>query len=277
MLKLSSYLKAAFCLSTLAVLNLLGIVAQAPSLKALENELKNLSADSLVVLDIDYTLIVPDDRILAPCGKEYFQKLLKQLQCMGEYGEILGSKVSLQSTVSVIDENIFTILKTLKDRQIKTIALTAMPTGKFGLISNTADWRINQLHLLGIDFDWTFSNIDSITLESFEGKKNPPVFKKGILASGKYPKGEVLVAFLKHVNLSPSKIVFVDDKMEFINSVETELDKEKIPHLSFHYTAATNQTDQVDGELANFQIKHLIDSGEWLNDSKAKECLKNNP
>lgn len=250
------------------------VVIEAPSLEGIEKELRNLDENALVVLDVDYTLIIPNDLILAPCGEERFQKFMKNLRALGEKGEILGSKISLHSKVSIIDERIFNIIEFLKRKHIKVIALTAMPTGGFGLIPNAEEWRVNQLRLLGINLDWAFPKIDSITLEGFEGKKTLPVFKKGVLASAKYPKGRVLSAFLKHIQWKPSQIVFVDDRMEYINSVEAELEKENIPHVSFHYTAATNKVCQLDEEIADFQLNYLLEKEKWLSDEEASKIIK---
>lgn len=266
-----SKLRSLFLLPAFIFSNLQGAIIEAPSLEVIENELMHLDDHSLVVFDIDYTLIVPDDLILKPCGEAYFQKRMTQLRSMGDHGAVLSSIISLQSKVSIIDDQIFDILKFLKQNHIKTIALSAMPTGKYGIIPNAEDWRINQLHVLGIDFDWAFPNLDAIELPGFKGKRTSPAFKKGILASAKNPKGKVLVSFLKQINWTPAKIIFVDDRMEFINSIETELNKANIPHLCFHYTAASDNACKLDEDLADFQIDYLIKVGQWLSDNKAKE------
>lgn len=271
MFHMTPNLRLLFLLPVFIFSNLQGAIIEAPSLQVIENELKNLDENSLVVFDIDYTLIVPNDLILKPCGETYFQKRMTELRSMGDHGAELGSIISLQSKVSIIDDQIFDILKFLKQNHIKTIALSAMPTGKYGIIPNAEDWRINQLHAIGIDFDWAFPDLDTIVLPGFEGKRTSPVFKNGILASAKNPKGKVLIAFLNHINWTPANIIFVDDRMEFINSVENELDKRNIPHLCYHYTAATDKACKFDKKLADFQINYLIKAGQWLSDSKAKE------
>lgn len=249
------------------------IVSEASDLKVIEREINQLDDNALVVFDIDYTLIVPNDLILAPCGEVYFQAFMKKLRALEEQGEVLGSKVSLKSQVSLVDEKIIELLSILEQKKIKTIGLTAMPTGKFGLISNAEEWRVKQLDSLGINFLWSFPSIDSITLNKFEGKKTQPVFKQGVLASAKYPKGQVLVEFLRQVQWKPSKVIFVDDRMEYIESVETELSKEQIPLISFHYTAATDRPCQLDKEVADFQLDYLMQKGEWLSDEEAKKSL----
>jgi hypothetical protein len=249
------------------------IILEASSLEVIEQEIQQLDDDALVVFDVDYTLIVPNDLILTPCGEIYFQEFVKKLRTLEARGEILGSQIALQSQVSLVDEKILDLLARLKEKKIKTIALTAMLTGQYGLIPNVEDWRFKQLNTLEINFDWSFPSVDSITLHEFEGKQSPPVFKQGVLASAKYPKGQVLVEFLKQIQWKPSKIIFVDDRMEFIESVETELSKEEIPLISFHYLAAKNLPCPFDQQIADFQLEHLLQKDEWLSDEEAKQLL----
>lgn len=262
-----------FALSFLFCVDLSAIIIEAPNLNIIEKETKQLDGDALVVFDVDYTLIVPSDLILAPCGEVRFQEFMKQLRSLQEEGEILGSKILLESQVSLIDKKILNILSMLKQKNIKTIALTAMPIGKFGLIQNAEEWRVKQLDSLGINFAWSFPSIDSISLSGFEEKKSQPVFKHGVLASTKYPKGQVLVEFLKQIQWKPSRIIFVDDRMEYIESVEKELSREQIPVVSFHYTSATDQSFQLDKKVAEFQLDYLMQNGKWLSDEEAKKIL----
>jgi hypothetical protein len=249
------------------------IIMETSSLEVIENAIQQLDDDALVVFDVDYTLIVPNDLILTPCGEMYFQEFVKKLRTLQAEGEMLGSQIALQCRVSLVDEKILDLLARLKEKKIKTIALTAMLTGQYGLIPNVEKWRLKQLDSLGINFGWSFPSIDSITLHAFEGKQSSPVFKQGVLASAKYPKGQVLVEFLKQIQWRPSKIIFVDDRMEFIESVETEVSKEEIPLISFHYLAAKNLPCPFDQQIADFQLAHLLQNDEWLSDEEAKQLL----
>ncbi len=249
--------------------NLLGNVVHAPNLDVLEKHIQELDENALVVFDVDFTLIVPDDRILAPCGEAHLKKFRNRHRELVEDWEVLESKVCLKAQVSLIDNRILNLLERLKQKKIKVMALTAMPTGRLGLVPNAEAWRVQQLAALGIHFGWSFPDIDSMALEGFAGKKTRPVFKRGILLSAKYPKGKVLCAFLKKVGWQPSQVFFIDDRMEYIDSVECELEKEHIKHTSFHYTAATDAPCQLDEKLADFQLNYLLERGEWLSEEEA--------
>ena len=175
---------------------LFGVVVHAPNLDIIEKHIIDLDENALVVFDVDYTIIVYNDRVLAPCGEAYFHEFRNKLIALQDLGEVLGSRIHLQSQVSLVDEKIIHFLEMVKHRKIKTIALTAIPTGKFGVIPNAEEWRVKQLDSLGINFNWSFPSIDSIILNEFEGKGSQPIFKQGVLASARYPKGQVLAKFL---------------------------------------------------------------------------------
>ena len=75
---------------------LFGTVIHAPNLDTIEKYISDLDEDALVAFDIDYTIIVYNDRILAPCGEAYFQDFRNKLIALQEQGEILGSKFTFK-------------------------------------------------------------------------------------------------------------------------------------------------------------------------------------
>ena len=252
---------------------LLGTVVHAPNLDLLEKYIKDLDENALVVFDVDYTLLVPDDCILTPAGEKYRLNLMKKHRDLHGKGDVLESKILLQAKMSLVDKKILSILERLKQKNIKVIALTARSTGRCGLISNAEQWSVQQLASVGINLDWSFPKMDSIVLKDFEGKKTLPIFKRGILFSARYPKGQVLSAFLKKMQWKPSKVFFIDDRMIYIDSVESELDKENIKHVSFYYTAAADQAGYLDQKIADFQFDYLMQQGVWLSDEEVKSKI----
>lgn len=270
---LSNFIYGFFSLFLFSSSALLGNIVHAPNLDIIEKHIENLDENALVVFDVDFTLIVPNDRILAPCGEEYLVGFMKKARSMGHKGEESESRVMLKMEVSLVEDRILSLLEKLKQKNIKVITLTAMSTGQYGVVANAEQWRIEQLASLGIHLDWAFPEIDSLTLEGFDGKSTAPVFKQGVLASARHPKGKVLNAFLKKIQYVPSKVLFIDDRMVFIDSVESEMEKENIKHTSFFYTAATDTSLQLDKELADFQLSYLMHHEEWLNDEEAKSKM----
>lgn len=257
----------------LFILKASAVVVPASNLDVIEKEIAALDGNSLVVFDIDYTLIIPRDSILKPCGEYHLQKWIRGIEIQAEQKMILSSLIMLQSKVALINERIFDILDLLKQKKIKTVALTAMQTGQYGLIPSMEAWRVKQIGDLGIHFGWSFPLTEHFELEEFVDFLTKPVFKQGILGSARYPKGKVLSAFLRKMGWKPSKIVFIDDRLDFIDSVEAEIEKEGIPLISFHYTEALDRHCHLDLRVADFQLNHLIQNYEWISDERAKQML----
>lgn len=250
-------------------------IIEAPHLDVIEKELLTLKEGSLVVFDVDLTLIVPHDKVLTPCGQDFYYKTKKEgISCLGsEKISHLISIILLEGKSELINPKILNILNDLKNRQIKVIALTAVKSGPYGLIPHMENWRLNQLNALGISFHDAFPDCFPFIIEACQGQKNPAVFKNGILFSGNYPKGEVLKAFLDKVDFVPSKVVFVDDHMDFIQTVESACAKDHILSVSFHYTEAINTSKGFDKELAQFQWDYLVKYEKWLSDEEARDLM----
>lgn len=111
----------------------------------------------------------------------------------------------------------------LKSRTIKTITLTYCSVGSLGSIKSIEDWRINELYELWVKFDFAFQNFNKIELNSL-AKLNGyyPLYKQGILFCLQPVKGEALGVFLDHIKCFPNKVVFIDDKIEHLKSVQAD-------------------------------------------------------
>ena len=248
-----------------------GVVVPASSLAPIERHLQEVDGQALVVFDVDCTLIVGDDLILKPSSGSFHSKILRRFD--EDVRERLSSLRNAQAKFSLVDPYILKCMEQLKQRHIKAIALTAISSGPYGVISNPAAWRAEQLANLGLSFEWSFPSIEELTLDGFQGKRHPPVFYRGVLASGRYPKGEVLCGFLKAVDWKPSEVIFVDDMREFIASMEAACEEAAIPHTSFHYTVAIDRSTRVDRKLAEFQYSYLRRYGVWLRDDLARKKM----
>lgn len=239
-------------------------------LKDAEQELLQLDQDALVLFDVDYTLLIPNDTILRPCGQELVKRLKSEI-VEKDLDEYLHSQVLLQAKSSLVDEASPLLIRHLQERGIRTIALTAAPAGKWGVIESMADWRINELKEFHFDFSSAFPSVHFLEFPKKSDKEFHPVFKSGVLFSSKHPKGDVLKQFLDAMEWYPTKVLFIDDRIAYLLSVEKVVNEMGIDFTGFHYTAAEILPDKVDEKLAEFQFRYLAEHGEWLSDEEAKK------
>ena len=135
----------------------------------------------------------------------------------------------------------------LKSLKGKKIALTASPTGKCADGTLMTKYRYQELKERDITFEETF-NTQSVVLNELTYKGQCPTYYNGILFSlqqseGSPSKGTVLCAFLKAIDYTPKCVMFVDDRKENLESVQTELGKQysnTINFIGILYTGAKN-------------------------------------
>lgn len=94
---------------------------------------------------------------------------------------------------------------------------------------------------IGIIFDKT--NPQECPIKYGTGK--PALYLGGIIFTGNYSKGEVVAAWLKQIDYRPTKIIFIDDKLKNVESVERALHSRDFPFYGLRY-------DYLDKRVANF-------------------------
>ncbi len=242
-------------------------------LREIEKELATLDSDSLVLFDVDSTLIVPDDAILRPPNEDFLEELLggSMVQNLSTGPRYIFREILLNATHSLVDEESVSCIQRLQERGVPVMAFTAAPRGKVGRIASVADWRIEELKRFGFDFSSTLSEKGVIELPKSDTKEFAPLFKSGILFASLHPKGDTLQKFLHAIEWTPKRVVLIDDQLEYVQSVGKALESLKIPYTGFHYTAAQKLPCTLNRGVAQFQIRSFIEQGKWIDDVQAKE------
>jgi len=246
-------------------------------LKEIERELDQAGPNTLVVFDVDEVLITTEDHFIHPYSYSTLFPIVDQYAKKIDRKELeeIMSLCFLHPKRVLIEGTTPELIQQIQKREIKTIALTHCEHGPLGLIPSVEVWRIEDLQSHGIDFSASFKDHPRLVLTELKSTKVPsPLFQQGILFSKGYTKGQVLKAFLERIDFHPSKILFIDDSHDNLESMEKELQALKIPHRIFHYTGASRFAKPLDKELIQFQVDHLFHNREWLSDVEAKKRMK---
>jgi Protein of unknown function (DUF2608) len=231
-----------------------------------EFDFSNLDSDTLVLFDVDETLIQPVDNYKINQWTEPAKELL--LRLVEQYASanwdhihaILFEKVEYLLT----EPHIIKIIQELQAKKVPVIALTAMRTGQLGPIVKE-EWRYHHLKSLGFEGNWS-EHI--IPFEPLDGK---PIFYKGILCTDMTQKGPVLGAFLDTIQWYPKKVIFFDDLKHYVESVADECQKRGFIFEGYVYLGALEK--EWNHQLVEFQLTHLINYYEWINDEMALQIL----
>lgn len=246
----------------------------------LEQSIQQIDSKALVVFDVQEVLMVAKDQVLRPTHKNYRNSLREKhikIHPLEEQTKLF-SIILRDYETEIVDSKVIEILKSLKTKHIRTIALTSGYAGKYGVIDSREDLRIKRLNDLGISFKDSFVTTGgSKVCLRIQGNNNQcnQTFKDGIIFTSRYDKGKSLEAFLKYVNFKPSKILFVDNQLKNLKLVEAYCQRHNIPFIGFHYNYIRSRSiKEFNQALADYQFEVLKTQGKWISDKDAALMIK---
>ena len=101
-------------------------------------------------------------------------------------------------------------------------------------------------------------------------KRGKRLFSKGVLFAGGAPKGQVLRTFLKKVGFRPKRVIFFDDKMKNVKSVNKAMKKWGVDVTAVRYHGAAKRAVKFDEKAIEKQCRHFVKRGTWLSDHKVR-------
>lgn len=268
-------------LSVAGYLNTYATIRTEQSIKFLLDELQSLDSESLVIFDLDDTLIqgiayAPDDIKLAIRTTWYLiNKILEKANT--DTQKALVYKKLFKMKPDLVEAESPAIIKILQQHNIKTIGLTASFAGIYdthGRVPCNADMRIAHLRLIDINFSSSFANIPYLTFNELEEDEEMPAFVGGILFSRPSEKGIVLETLLNNIGWKPNKIIFIDNLRTMVENVEQSAQKLEIPFLGVEFTGART-LPPLDPALFAIRVKYLIQNDAWLDDQAAYALIEN--
>lgn len=239
----------------------------------LKKLLEEADQDTLVIFDVDHVLIMPTDEYTLnrhPYRKELWKEIEGRLS--KEEMKTLYGLTASKAKWRLVDPDIIDIFTRLKERQIPSIALTSIYTGKFGNIEKLEDWRIKHLHDLGFDFVNLTPIKKEILLYELEEQDGIPMLKSGVILTAQIDKGKTLEYILRHNNYYPKTIIFIDDMLNNLESLERLSSKLKIKFHGLHYTAVSNMPIPViNKQIEKLRFQILEKEHKWLNHQELAE------
>jgi len=242
-------------------------------------DFKSIDSETLVIFDVDDVLITPRDQILQHAFKKELAPVIQAIE--RRYGkkeeQRFWSIIWLARKNELVEPQVVNIIKELQSRSIKVIALTNAFTGSFGDLPSLEDWRINELAKYDIHFkkSWPMLSDKTFAQLKSEDPMRFPAFKNGILFTCYLSKGDVLKAFLPYAGLIPKKIIFIDDKRKYLESVEGFCKEHNIAFKGYEYTAVADRPrSPLNKARVKLQLQVLEDEHKWLSDEEADQRIE---
>lgn len=232
--------------------------------RCLEEILAKVDKNALVIFDCDDVLMRYTDAVFSPKNVGIYEQGLKYLsEKVGlakteEYILAIRKQLNFQ----LVNDNWLKIIQTMQAKGVKVLVLTAHWTGSYYDLKHAEDTRKEELHKLGFDFKKSWKNVDDIVFEEFptvmpgNSLTRYPTFSDGIIFSCNAKKGKVLKEFLRKIPYKFNKVIFVDDKMHNIKSMEESCNEMRISFIGVNYTKVA----ETDDRRVSFQeVQPIID------------------
>lgn len=225
---------------------LLAEIKEIHRIAELEEAITPLKSSDWLLFDIDYTLTEPSEPALQMAViKQNKERFRSELAKFTEEQKLLVPVLMVTQVKSQLTEpSVPNLIQKLQDQKIPLLGFTAVDTSVIPEIGSIPDWRAKELKKLGINFNSSSFPKEKIEFTEFPSFRGTfPLYKDGILYSNvTASKGKVLKAFLGKMDQTPSRIIFVDDSLENLQSVEAELQNLGIPYLGIHYRVQVDPT-----------------------------------
>ncbi len=240
---------------TLLVFSCHAQITQLNDMKDVLEYFTEADSKTLAIFDVDMVLVQPSDPAFQMANINRFGAIFKRImkEVPAEKQMIFLSLATISSEPMLIDDSTPQFLKKIMQKGIPTMALTANLTGTFGTIQNMEQWRVNGLRSLGIDFaksapyqgPLVFDNLASYR-GNYSNYLNGILFVNGTVNS----KGEAFLSFIEKTKLSPTRIIFIDDREENLKSLEAAIQKlgKPIEYHGLHYVGALKYPSQTISE-----------------------------
>jgi hypothetical protein len=230
----------------------------------MENIEESVKPETLVVFDIDNTLMEPVQTLGSDQWYGY-RVNTHESEGMSHKDAIAAAirewqDVELRTEVEPVETSTPALITRLQDKGVTVMALTARAID-FAATTQT------QLGAVGIELTRSAPTGSDLNVPG----ENPSLYTHGILFVGPYnEKGPVLAQFLHAVHLNPTSVVFVDDKAKHVGTVGAALAPLGVEYHGFRYGATDALVASFDRNIADVEFRYFLATGRILSDDQAR-------
>ncbi|MGE3954047.1 MAG: DUF2608 domain-containing protein [Parachlamydiales bacterium] len=179
--------------------------------------------ETLVVWDVDLVLLHPVEPAYQMANIRKHIGVYKEcfLSQPNEKQRLALSQIPFASPSQLIEPEVVAVFRWMRAENVPHIALTGCLTGPLGDCPAVEDHRLSELNRLGFSFSPLLEGTVAFDeLPLYRGQ--PILYKEGVIfANGEVPpKGAALIAFLERVGKCFERIVFIDDRLQYVRDVE---------------------------------------------------------
>lgn len=260
----------AIFISSICLGNLL--TAEVVKIKSLDE--MSLSSSALVLFDIDDTLIDSSTMLGSKAWRNYIREATKDDDSVN-WHDLISLFIAQNHPYETVEPHADQKVAEFQNAGHIVCGFTSrernrwydMPYPNIDLLT----WQ--QLNAVNIQFS------HESLLNAFPQLADVPQYNRGSFFADIEPKGKFLHHMIKTTAVVPRMIVFVDDKLAQVESVEATLTEFGIDHVCYWYCAIEEKAKQFNPLIANIELYYLLLSqgNEYLSDSDAKTISQLHP
>ena len=215
-------------------------IVEVHTMNQVDNVTSTADHDTLVVFDIDNTLIIPANpafQIPNVLDNKHLLAEFKKKWCVDQK-RIATNLMALTSESKPLDLFASRLLKSLQDRDIPVIALTATLAECDDVITDTLSRRKHQLGMNGFDMSPTAPSTCPVIFDDLKPYFDTyPLTQHGVICSNgdENTKGEVLAEYFRLIGWYPKKVIFVDDSKVQVESMIEPMERLGIEFIGIHF------------------------------------------
>lgn len=253
-----------------------GLQAEVRELISFDELTSLIDSDTLVLLDIDDTIIdVPTTLGTAIHSSDISQRLRDRVAIDRVVRMLARVRVNFYSETELqpVEPCTSQIVADLQNKGITVLGLTARSKKRAGF--KYFDFVTND-NVAAVGVDFNRSKIPSSIVKS--GKETAEYFfANNIIYTDRTPKGLALEAFLKDSNWKPKRVLFVDDQPRHAKSVNEAMERANIPCLSMYYLRADHNHPPFDPVIGAIQLRAFLTGNALLTEEEASRIKAANP
>ena len=250
-----------------------GLAADIFEIKEIEKILPAIdSPDTLVLFDMDDTLT--DSTTMLGTGQwrkslreeSVYMETLREINAVSQKDKLhdnLTHFVALHVPVKPVEEKLPAVVQELQ-KKVPVLVFTARGKKRWYSSDIAAIDLMTEAQLTQAGYSFH----ESILPKELQ-ELDPATYGNGILYTSPLKKGAFLKDLIQKTGYRPAKIVFIDDKLEQVQSVEKAAQELGIPYVGFWYTRAENVHEDFNEDVAARQLISLISEKTVLSDVEA--------
>lgn len=228
--------------------------------------LPRVDKDTLVILDIDDTLLIPVQML--GCDVWFEGRMKGHLAAGKTAAEALEKSINEWQAIRFLTK--MEIVEKGNDAVVAELQKKGCPV--MGLSTQAlalATCTTQQLKQVNIDLLAAAPTKESV---AFPIKDQLVLFRNGTLFTAGTSKGDSLFAFCEKIGYTPKRIVFINDKATHLRDIEAVAEKRGVEFVGLRYAFSDSRKKAYSSDVADYQFKNSR-FDQIVSDEEAKAAL----